>query len=368
MSQSTQLSNIIDMPMPKVTIDRMVLERIRHYVHQCDTEISGFGFATVKDGKFHIMDARVVKQDAVSMAHTDINKDALNGMMYEWRLLEGVLVWWHSHVNMSTGWSSTDRDTIMDLGKHHMCLAMVFNKRHEQRCALAFRSEIPFMDKPQIVMIDDIPVAAYLEVPKETTDAWDKELIEALPPPRPVVDMASWSDEWGFPHHRSRGGDMWLTGNDHKWDPAEFWDDATIGAANDCDWSKGSHWFESEGKWRKSWKQRQKEAAEKRAQAIIVTSTPPVGSQFVGSPSAIVDSIHESRRAFATEDEDILQYRAISDEFELVGGVWVDAEWYIKTVSGPDNPMRAFHGLSEAEVEDLYQQVKKERETADVVN
>ncbi len=329
-------------PAPAVTIDRMVLERIRRYVGQCSTEISGFGFATVSDGKMHIIDARVVKQDAVSGAHTDINKDALNALMYEWRNLNGILVWWHSHVNMGTEWSSLDRATIMDLGKHYMCLAMVFNKRQEQRCALAFKAELPFLDNPQVLMIDDIPVSTAIEVPAETIAAWDKELAEALPPPSKFNPL--YSDRWDDWGHGPRG-DLTILNSAAGWDPSDFWEDAKQGEKEDCDWKHGSHWIDSQGKWLKSWSQRKKEAAAREAAKPAVVPTVSDGA------------IHEARLAVAREDEDIISYDALKDEYELIGGVIVDAEWYWKAADGM--------GMSESDIDDLYNYIEKERETAD---
>lgn len=355
---TTSERNKVDFPLPRVTMDRVVLERMRRYVDQCNTEISGFGFATVSGENVHIMDARVVKQDSVGGAHTDINQDALNALMNEWSDREGVLVWWHSHVNMAAFWSATDTSTIKSLGKNGMVVAVVMNKRHESRCAIAFKADLPFRKDPSVIMIDDIPMHATLDMPANVLAVWDQELKDSLPAPRQFPVMTShseWDAESGrfvYPVETGTGRTIGL-GTGSFWDIKDCWDNAND-AYQDIDWQHGCHWSSRHNKWVKSYKQRELE--KKRKGAVF-------SDAGVGSPSAQQDSLIEARRAFALNDEDIITYLPITDEYELLCGIKVNADWYVKKSWDKDDPTLAAlgtSGLSDADLQDLYEQIRRE--------
>ena len=127
----------------KLIIPDLVYAKVMHWVNKTDIEVSGFG--TVKYDKdkreFTVVDAYLLKQEG-GAAHTDIDANAINKLMFDSMNDEGNLKWWwHSHVRMNTFWSGTDTDTIKELGRQGWIVATVFNQLNDMKSAVAYVSE-----------------------------------------------------------------------------------------------------------------------------------------------------------------------------------------------------------------------------------
>lgn len=121
-----------------------VYEKIMFWVDKADFEVSGFG-KCIYDGKdFQVTNAILLKQEG-GAAHTDIDPLSLSQAQYRLRGQPGEMkFWWHSHVNMPSFMSQTDKNTITELGSHGWAVATVFNKRREVRSALSYKLNTPF--------------------------------------------------------------------------------------------------------------------------------------------------------------------------------------------------------------------------------
>lgn len=172
---------------PDVIFSDLAYQKIMWWVNKATGEVSGLGTVEIKEGAFHVMDAFLLPQKN-GAAHTDIEADDVCKMMYEKRNEPGQInFWWHSHVNMGTFWSGTDRDTMEKLASGGWFLNTVFNKRSEHRSAfvMANRSEIEIdtasaevkikKDGTIYVFVDDLPTRVQRYLPAEFIKSLDKE-------------------------------------------------------------------------------------------------------------------------------------------------------------------------------------------------
>lgn len=129
--------------MPKIIIPQNIRNKIQFIVDQCPMEVSGLGTVIFdpKQNAYIVTDTILLKQE-VGACHTDLDDDAVAHACFEMRNCLGDLVfWWHSHVNMGTGWSATDHKTMELIGKNGLCVAVVFNKKEEMRGAIVMSPE-----------------------------------------------------------------------------------------------------------------------------------------------------------------------------------------------------------------------------------
>jgi len=123
---------------PKIIIPMNIRNEIQFLVDNCALEISGLGNVVYdKDANAYRVVSIILLDQEVGAAHTDIDDAAVAQAVYDLRDSEGELAfWWHSHVNMDTFWSGTDKSTMIEIGKNGLCVAVVFNKKEEMRGAL----------------------------------------------------------------------------------------------------------------------------------------------------------------------------------------------------------------------------------------
>lgn len=114
------------------------LDQIKYYVNKCDAEISGLGLVNTENGELTVTEIFLLDQE-VTGTTTDIDAGAVAKLIYDLRQ-KGKLddknflrFWWHSHVNMGVGWSSTDDATIKEFGANDWLFAGVFNKKDESK-------------------------------------------------------------------------------------------------------------------------------------------------------------------------------------------------------------------------------------------
>lgn len=177
--------------MIKVEISELAYQKVRHWVHKSNKEVSGFGVTSTRreghDTIFTVHDAYLLEQE-VGAAHTDIDAKALGKLMHK-VLTDDVYGkanagkyrlnwWWHSHVNMDVFWSGTDKNTIIDIGKNGLCLASVFNKRDEIRSAAAYTIEHPLVGNG--IHFEDELNTVYLYTPDPRQADWDREFDQCV--------------------------------------------------------------------------------------------------------------------------------------------------------------------------------------------
>ena len=118
--------------MPKILISEEAKEKLDLYIEHCDIEISGLGeIIKQEDGTYLITDLFLFEQSctgaSTSLKSGDIAKFA-NERINQGLDVSHLNLWWHSHVNMGTFWSSTDEEAINTLDMAFM-VSIVGNKK-----------------------------------------------------------------------------------------------------------------------------------------------------------------------------------------------------------------------------------------------
>jgi hypothetical protein len=313
------------MPIPKVVIDRMALEKIRYFVNKDSQECSGMGITRVVGDTIYVDDIQMLEQRN-GAAHTDINEQAVTKLMYDWRDRQGeVNFWWHSHVNMGVFWSTTDEATIKQLAQHGMCVASVFNKKGEIRTAVACKIEVPFSDKPEVVTFDNLQLMTLFDIPEETKKAWDEEHTAN-------VKKFSWQGgghQGGLGFHRRWDGEVEFFPVPTT-DP-DYWDDSSQGAKYDTNWHPGSHWDAVKQKWKKSKDYLDQYAAWASRQKVLNGSNASTPS--LKTSEGLITGTTGSKWKFAEEHDEIVRYDAVLDMFELNNGRKISADWYMSDLA-----------------------------------
>lgn len=170
-----------------IVFERLVYEKIMHWVHKSPVEVSGLGSVVVdhETNTLRIVDAIMLKQENTSTA-TDIDATAISKAMYEHFRLQkpGELkFWWHSHVNMNVFWSGTDIATIEQLGGQGWFAATVFNKKSEVKSAYIQSKN----SGPVRIFLEDIPTKVMQNANAELRALWDKEYDENVVEKKYVV-------------------------------------------------------------------------------------------------------------------------------------------------------------------------------------
>lgn len=121
---------------PTVSISARERHKIERWVDICKYEVSGLGLVDKVPGGYHVSEVFLLTQE-VSSHETELDEMAIAKLQYELSqreegLQDKLRFWWHSHVNMSVFWSSTDEEAITQLtGDDMFLVSSVFNKRGE---------------------------------------------------------------------------------------------------------------------------------------------------------------------------------------------------------------------------------------------
>ncbi len=159
-----------------IIIPEPIMQKVMHWVHKADFEVSGFGTVLCENGVFTVQDAWLLKQVGTG-ATTDIDAQALSELMHDTCRLPGELNWWwHSHVNMAAFWSGTDTKTICDMASHGYCVATVFNKRRELKSAYAATANLYPLGN-QVVLYDNITTTIGSSIDQRLIAEWDKDFL-----------------------------------------------------------------------------------------------------------------------------------------------------------------------------------------------
>jgi len=150
---------------PIIQIDLLAKQKLDLYIKHCADEISGLGRVVRSNGKMIITEIILLKQEC-SSSSSDLDEKELDEFVLteieQGRPIEDLKLWWHSHVNMSTFWSSTDTGTIEKL-KNGWCISIVGNKSGQ------YKTRVDLFE-PFRYCFDDLP----LEIIAPTTPALEE--------------------------------------------------------------------------------------------------------------------------------------------------------------------------------------------------
>ena len=126
----------------KVILSTKAHLQYKYYVDLIDYEISGVGLVEKQDGGILYVTELFLLNQTVTGTETRLHKDDVIKFMMEKMEdqnfpMEKLRLWWHSHVNVDTFWSSTDSGTInnldLDLPEDNWWLSIVANKSGKRR-------------------------------------------------------------------------------------------------------------------------------------------------------------------------------------------------------------------------------------------
>ena len=128
-----------------IWITQKAYNKMFQYVISVDTEVSGLGIVEEIEGiGVTITDVYLLDQ-ASGLAFTELNPIAVSRLLIELSRQgkeKNLLLWWHSHANMETFWSSTDIQTIQGLKSGSYFISIVVNKRFDIKARIELYSPI----------------------------------------------------------------------------------------------------------------------------------------------------------------------------------------------------------------------------------
>lgn len=130
----------------EVMFPEAVYSKMMAYIDAVDGEISGMGEVAVVDGVYIVRDIWLLKQECTG-ASTSIDAVSLADLRAEvfaqGKAKDGFQLWWHSHANMDTFWSGTDKATMqMFMQDIDWMLFVVANKKRSVRARLEFKTPL----------------------------------------------------------------------------------------------------------------------------------------------------------------------------------------------------------------------------------
>ena len=134
-------------------------QKLFEWVKLAPGEISFMGLVEDQEGQPCISKIFLLEQECTS-AETDIDQKVL-GALQE-KLLrtddsaKNMRAWIHSHADMSTFWSGTDKSTIESFGTNNLFVSIVVNKKHEIKCRIDIY-------RPVRMTIDDMPLVCRMD-------------------------------------------------------------------------------------------------------------------------------------------------------------------------------------------------------------
>lgn len=205
----------------KVVIPEDVYAKITHWTDRAKGEVSGMGEVEVKDGDYIITDVHLLKQES-SGAHTDLDAEALVDLRVELdkagRAQDGFKLWWHSHADMTTYWSTTDTNTQkMLVSDTDWMLSIVVNKKRHVRACLDFR------EGAITIKVDEVPVFVETSA-KINSEELDKEFDDKVKEPK-----AEWAYGTGYTHPGAQDFDWknrpkYTAGYNYDYGQLQWWD------------------------------------------------------------------------------------------------------------------------------------------------
>lgn len=173
----------------QIIIPFNIAEKLRHYVEAIDDEISGFGKISINNNHTITIEDLTIFEQEVTGASSSLDGASIANFMTEMtkanQSLEGWNLWWHSHNDMDTFWSTTDTNTMDENPtKAPFMLSLVTNNKRQ------FRARLDTYE-PFAMNLDDIPV--FIDYPKDNTlkSLVEKEVKKFIKKPKPLTLISS---------------------------------------------------------------------------------------------------------------------------------------------------------------------------------
>lgn len=132
----------------KVTFTKDTWNRINLYIKHATGEISGLGVGKLSadTNEILITDLGIWEQECTGAETEVVSHDEMivlaEELIARGAQPEEINVWWHSHANMASFFSSTDEKTIEDWVNNRFLCAVVGNKKGEFKAKIAIKSPI----------------------------------------------------------------------------------------------------------------------------------------------------------------------------------------------------------------------------------
>lgn len=165
---------------PKVRFTQKAYQQMHALTKECSIEISAMGITATDEQRnewgisepFYVMEFFVPDQEC-SAASTVMEDDSYAELSLELRdkgiSPKQINVWWHSHVNMGTGHSSTDEKQIEEFGFDDVCISIITNKKGDMNVRVDQYSPFRYSFEGCSWTVDQINI---LE------DGWAKKMVE----------------------------------------------------------------------------------------------------------------------------------------------------------------------------------------------
>ncbi len=148
-----------------ISITNEAFSKLKYFIAECPAEISGFGkvreIIDKKDKEFLIHDVEILKQE-VGDAHATIDEEAMAKFLFE-KTKKGestkeYRLWWHSHNDFSSFFSSIDTATIDDSTEFPYLISLVGNKEGKFEIRYdEYKPERITIDRNEIKLIPEDP-------------------------------------------------------------------------------------------------------------------------------------------------------------------------------------------------------------------
>lgn len=171
-----------------IYITRECLDKMKLYIEECPTEISGLGRAFQKDRYIVVTDIIILKQKCTS-TESEMDDAAIAEFVSKCEDPENWRVFWHSHANMGVFWSGTDENTISKFGMDGWLISIVGNKRGEF---------LTRMDLYSLGITADCRLLSFAPELSEAREEVKKEIKELVSTPPPTYSTVGedWAKSW----------------------------------------------------------------------------------------------------------------------------------------------------------------------------
>lgn len=155
-------------PEKKLIIPFFIYQKILAFTKSAEGEISGFGKTEELNGDIVVKEFEIFKQKC-NPVHTTLDKEALT-MMYVTAAQRGEdpslwNFWWHSHVDMTTGFSAEDIATLKRVSADGGNIIALCTNKDQEYAATQFVNGVCTNDKFKVTV--DFPEELMLSIGQE---------------------------------------------------------------------------------------------------------------------------------------------------------------------------------------------------------
>lgn len=193
----------------KVEIDEKSWDTLFGWCRAATSEVSGMGLIKKDGSTFSIYDVFLPKQTChhSGTTLTEEGKALLQGELHKKKIPGSNLrLWWHTHYNFGTFFSTTDVQTIEELcgNNKDWILSMVINQAGDYKCRLDIMNPIR-------IAIENISVVKKINIDDSLADKYKKDI-------ETNVSEEKWGGyklkNLGFPGFKPSSDDRWF----RKWE------------------------------------------------------------------------------------------------------------------------------------------------------